>query len=616
VLLTPEGEYLTNYGDSLGVALFANLPPGNYTIYASGCSTYSYLMKSKVEYSKVSNQLFTIDARKLRDEGKLFMLSCTVLLDNAPFTNMRFSSFPLDQLDKPIAVTCTSVDGNFILYANADSYRLFFRKFYPGLTYLLIKDINLTSDASLIFNFNSSNLATLKLSIAKGYKAGLMFEGIYTAAAISGYHKYWAFVVQFNETSMNATVLATPINVQIWFFNIRPVNASSGFFDVISKPILLSPGSTIELCAGGPLSLDFALDNSVYLPGSNVTITPLFYDAFNNTVIGISTSAEYSYLISNEWIVRLINSSGYVVLEDRVPVEWWRFNSSFSVHIPKEVKPGHYTLELSINTSDVQGTISVSRAIEVAPTSAAPMSVWGVVLGQAGGIPAVANATIEARFLNGTMINSTKTNEWGFYNLTIRGLEAGTPFRLVASYESWVNDTVVLEFQPGASIRVDYTYTPGMIHTIKVELLKGWNLIGLSLKPENCTVESIFGENLTRISVIYGYENGSWLWWTPMAGGLKELKPGMGYWVYAKSNFTLTLKGTIPPRPSLNPGWNLIALTGTTSASPEEYLEGYDWTVIYGYNAYTGGWLWYVKGIGGDLKVLEPGLGYWVYIEG
>jgi len=257
------------------------------------------------------------------------------------------------------------------------------------------------------------------------------------------------------------------------------------------------------------------------------------------------------------------------------------------------------------------------RAIYVLPYAVAPMSVWGVVLGQAGGIPAVANATIEARFLNGTIINSTKTNEWGFYNLTIRGLEAGTAFRLIARYGSWVNDTVVLEFQPSASIRVDYTYTPSMIHTIKVELLKGWNLIGLSLKPENCTVESIFGENLTRISVIYGYENGSWLyWWTPMAGGLKELKPGMGYWVYAKSNFTLTLKGTIPPRPSLNPGWNLIALTGTTSASPEEYLEGYDWTVIYGYNAYTGGWLCYVKGMGGNLKALEPGLGYWVYVGG
>lgn len=150
---------------------------------------------------------------------------------------------------------------------------------------------------------------------------------------------------------------------------------------------------------------------------------------------------------------------------------------------------------------------------------------------------------------------------------------------------------------------------------LDVNISDGWNLIGVPFNLREQSIESVFAGNLTYVDAVYGYENGVWSYWFPVSSTLTEFECGRGYWVLANADFTVTLTGSLGDAPLLVDGWNLLAVNVTDPVSTVEYLTGTNWSIVYGYDAETETWSYYINGVGGPLDTLRPGEGYWVLVE-
>ena len=151
---------------------------------------------------------------------------------------------------------------------------------------------------------------------------------------------------------------------------------------------------------------------------------------------------------------------------------------------------------------------------------------------------------------------------------------------------------------------------------VELEFKIGWNLVSIPLEPVDPTVDAVFQDNLAHVEAIYGYKSGSWLCWFPVApSNLTELERSRGYWVLSDSNFKITLMGSIGSSSPLLYGWNLIGVNVIDPVSTEEYLSGSGWTMVFNYDEVTGVWQHYIRGVGGPLATMQPGEGYWVYVE-
>lgn len=150
---------------------------------------------------------------------------------------------------------------------------------------------------------------------------------------------------------------------------------------------------------------------------------------------------------------------------------------------------------------------------------------------------------------------------------------------------------------------------------VQMGFVEGWNLIDMPLEPANAAIEVVFAGNLTKVEVIWGY-NQTWSQWIyPGVGNLTELHAGVGYWVLADEAFNQTLVGTVPAEaPPLVEGWNLMGITGRDSVPTEDYLAGSVWTAVFGYVEKTESWVWKIRDVAGSLTTLEPGEGYWIKI--
>ncbi|RLF37852.1 MAG: hypothetical protein DRN00_05075 [Thermoplasmata archaeon] len=154
--------------------------------------------------------------------------------------------------------------------------------------------------------------------------------------------------------------------------------------------------------------------------------------------------------------------------------------------------------------------------------------------------------------------------------------------------------------------------------SVKLVFHRGWNLIGLPFEPEDTLIEAIFAGNISYIEEIRYFYNGSWLSWARgnITNSLTHLHVGSGYWIKTSYAFTHIVKGALTSKkPILSAGWNLVSLTQLEPISPRRYLCEYDWEILLWYNTKEDRWVYYIKGIGGNLLILEPGKGYWIYIK-
>lgn len=155
-------------------------------------------------------------------------------------------------------------------------------------------------------------------------------------------------------------------------------------------------------------------------------------------------------------------------------------------------------------------------------------------------------------------------------------------------------------------------------------LTKGWNLISLSLEPVYTEPSVLLYFVSTKFNSVWTCEpDAGWSVYVPNGpSNLGKMERGKGYWIEMNQSETLVIHGTDPgpERIYLKGGkWSLVghnslSLLPIGSISPSIP----DGTCIYTYDSEEERWLKYFKGgpsFLNDLDLLEPGRGYWFYVE-
>jgi len=151
---------------------------------------------------------------------------------------------------------------------------------------------------------------------------------------------------------------------------------------------------------------------------------------------------------------------------------------------------------------------------------------------------------------------------------------------------------------------------------ITVTLQTGWNLFNIPMQPAaGFEYAEIFKNVQSAGHSILTYD-GSAGWITIGKGD--RLTPMTGYWIYTTSpvSIPLTVQGTPTVPKTLNTGWNLAGISGTTTKSAETALSGLaSWSYVVSYDSARQQYR--DAGIkGGQSQItLSPGEGFWIYLD-
>jgi hypothetical protein len=167
----------------------------------------------------------------------------------------------------------------------------------------------------------------------------------------------------------------------------------------------------------------------------------------------------------------------------------------------------------------------------------------------------------------------------------------------------------------------DAVDTPKPQTSITLSLEQGWNLISLPLQPVDSSINTVLKSLSDSFLAIYSFDNSSMNYKSYIPGAasndLLTLKTGEGYWIYMDSPSRLELSGTaVPSTMNLSSGWNLSGFSSMKSMEVAQAFASISGVLeaAYGYDTSKGSYLEYIPGSTADLKVLEPGNGYWIYV--
>jgi rhodanese-related sulfurtransferase len=157
---------------------------------------------------------------------------------------------------------------------------------------------------------------------------------------------------------------------------------------------------------------------------------------------------------------------------------------------------------------------------------------------------------------------------------------------------------------------------------VELHLSQGWNLISLPVEPENYAISYILAPILDRCRAIWTYNAFTETWDYYIAGenNLTTMKPCKGYWIDMYQDATLTITGTeICNRAVyLWHGWNLMGY-GCSTGKPIEENSFSVTGVNHSIWAYESDhWSVYTPdapSLVDKLEYLDPGSGYWIYVE-
>ena len=127
----------------------------------------------------------------------------------------------------------------------------------------------------------------------------------------------------------------------------------------------------------------------------------------------------------------------------------------------------------------------------------------------------------------------------------------------------------------------------------------GWNLLSAPLEPVTPDVASVLADAGRTAHLLGGR---LWRWSGAQLAASEAMHGATGYWFYALHNETVNIRGVIPftGRIPLQPGWNLIGVSEQMAVP-----------VIANASAF---WRWADNRFH-NATVLQPGRGYWVYVE-
>lgn len=168
----------------------------------------------------------------------------------------------------------------------------------------------------------------------------------------------------------------------------------------------------------------------------------------------------------------------------------------------------------------------------------------------------------------------------------------------------------------------------------------GWNLLSLSMKQVEPTVETVLGQIKDHLVSAWKWKNGNWAVYMPLYGpaefatylkekgfsALTAIDTGDGFWANSDTARSLSVKGTYPEATSVSiaEGWNLVGLKGCSPrtvaalvAGNEEEIsslwkwKGGNWEVSLPAEGDSGIDFANSKGFGHFLAI-NPGEGFWV----
>jgi len=151
------------------------------------------------------------------------------------------------------------------------------------------------------------------------------------------------------------------------------------------------------------------------------------------------------------------------------------------------------------------------------------------------------------------------------------------------------------------------TLEPSIDQTL--ELQAGWNLISLYVSTSNMTPEAIWGDEIENVSIIKNFEK-SWQLSNPQElNSLTELEAGAGYFVYAKNDCQVVVRGHVKKEASkeIKQGWNLWGIQSTSSTTVEEALPVDGLSLIKDFDQF------WQPSSNGTLKHIQPGKGYLIH---
>jgi hypothetical protein len=181
--------------------------------------------------------------------------------------------------------------------------------------------------------------------------------------------------------------------------------------------------------------------------------------------------------------------------------------------------------------------------------------------------------------------------------------------------------------KPGtvSPIQMPKEYTapaPGTNLSATIRLEEGWNIISLPLQPVESAVDKLISSISGKVDAIYGFNSATQSYQTYIPGessnDLLSAEAGRGYWVYMNDAATITYTGTASPKSyKLSSGWNLAGFNSTTPLTTSEAVKslGTSLQAVYGFDASTQTYRAFIPSESSDLNQLEPGRGYWVYVD-
>lgn len=159
------------------------------------------------------------------------------------------------------------------------------------------------------------------------------------------------------------------------------------------------------------------------------------------------------------------------------------------------------------------------------------------------------------------------------------------------------------------------------VYSIDLSLNENWNLVSWDVNPSNDSVEVLFNDILSSMTVMLGFDLVGLVYdpLRPEFSNLLQTNPLNGYWIKTDAACGVSLIGSTIPNDTaiiLNKGWNLVSYLPDEPDSVMHALESIidNLVVAMGYNG--GGLSCYPPYPDfNNLHILSPKYGYWVKVS-
>ncbi|MHA2096985.1 MAG: sialidase family protein, partial [Candidatus Hodarchaeales archaeon] len=217
----------------------------------------------------------------------------------------------------------------------------------------------------------------------------------------------------------------------------------------------------------------------------------------------------------------------------------------------------------------------------------------------------------------------TDPEAFTFSDLEIIYNSSGTGNDLLTT---WNDTTALLDEANNYYYVVRAVYENGEIDTNEnivgkfvISLNQGWNLFSIPLS-QNTSISEVLKSIDGQYNIIQWYDAKNGIW-RSSPSGLININRTMGFWVHLRNKCNMSVVGAMPESTDivLYEGWNLVGYPSLKTRNLNDALGGISWRAVQQYDAFDPNDPWKHNNTNkpdnlNDLKEMQPGRGYWVYI--